>query len=284
MCAVYAAMALAMVFGPHVVGDVFTETDFYGSYGPGARMLQHGHIEAARYGVVGPLFEMLLALLGFAVRDLFLAAELIAVAAMTTTLVCWHSLLARRAGPAVALLAVTFMAANAQFFRFGWSVTTDAPALAFQAAALWTLFGTRDGVASPRRVFVGGVLAGLAFLTRYSSVALLPAGLAAVALGWSGAPAGSRVRHALLFLGGFLAPVAPWFVVLRHARRCDALPAPAQHRVRGLRATRRASSGTSTNATWSHSSRRCGRCWRAIPWRWRRACCSTSSITFGSTR
>jgi dolichyl-phosphate-mannose-protein mannosyltransferase len=208
--AAYAVGALAMVFGPHTVGDVFTETDFYGSYGPGARLLQHGHIDAARYGVVGPLFEMLLALMGFAVRDLFLAAELIAVAAMTTTLVCWHSLLARRAGPGVALLAVAFMAANAQFFRFGWSVTTDAPALAFQASALWTLFGARDGVTAPRRVFAGGTLAGLAFLTRYSSVALLPAGLVAVALGWSGAPAGARVRHALLFAAGFLAPVAPW--------------------------------------------------------------------------
>jgi tetratricopeptide (TPR) repeat protein len=211
VCAAYAVAALAMVFGPHTVGDVFTETDFYGSYGPGARLLQQGHLDAARYAVVGPLFEMLLALLGFAVRDLFLAAELIAVAAMTTTLLCWHSLLARRTGPALALLATVFLATNAQFFRYGWSVTTDAPALALQAAALWALFGARDGVAAPRRLFAGGLLAGLAFLTRYSSVALLPAGLAAVALGWSGAPAGSRVRQALLFAAGFVAPVAPWF-------------------------------------------------------------------------
>src|SRR5439155_25931876 len=108
--AAYAVMVLAMVFGPHTVGDVFTETDFYGSYGPGARMLQHGHLEAARYGVVGPLFELLLALVGFVVRDLFLAAGLIAAVAMTVTLACWYSLLARRAGAALGLLAVLFMA------------------------------------------------------------------------------------------------------------------------------------------------------------------------------
>ena len=208
--AAYAVVALAMVFGPHQVGDVFTETDFYGSYGPGARMLQHGQIVASRYGVVGPLFEMLVALVGFVVRDLFLAADLIAALAMTSALVFWHSLFVRRAGPAVGLLAVVFMATNAQFFRYGWSVTTDAPALAFQAAALWALFGTRAGVTAPRRVFAGGALAGLAFLTRYSSVALLPAGLIALALGWSGAPAEVRVRHALLFLAGFLLPLAPW--------------------------------------------------------------------------
>src|SRR5262249_21245264 len=139
--AAYAVLALAMVFGPHSVGDVFTETDFYGSYGPGARALQQGHLVAARYGVVGPGVGMALALVGFAVRDLFLAAELIAVAAMTVALVCWHSLLARRAGPLLALVAIGLVAANAQWFRYGWSATTDAPALAFQAAALWALFG-----------------------------------------------------------------------------------------------------------------------------------------------
>ncbi len=209
----YVLAALAMVFGPHTVGDVFTETDFYGSYGPGARLLQQGHVDPSRYGVVGPLFEMLLAGVGLLVRDLFLAAELIAVAAMTCTLLCWQSLLARRAGPVVALLATVFMATNAQFYRYGWSVTTDAPALALQAAALWALFGARaQDETGPglRRMFGAGVLAALAFLTRYNSIALLPAGLLGIALGWNGVPRGARLRHVLAFVAGFLAPVAPW--------------------------------------------------------------------------
>ncbi len=212
--ALFTAAALAMVFGPHSVGDVFTETDFYGSYGPGARRLLQGHIDASRYAVVGPLFEMLLAAVGLVVHDLFFAAELIAVGAMTLTLWCWHSLFARRAGRLVALVAVLFVASNAQFFRFAWSVTTDAPALAFQAAALWALFGARAGSASPRRVFAAGVLAGAAFLTRYNGIALLPAGVIALLLGWDEAageaPGGSRVRRALLFAAGFAAPIAPW--------------------------------------------------------------------------
>ncbi len=212
--AVFAAAALAMVFGPHSVGDVFTETDFYGSYGPGARRLLQGHLDVSRYGVVGPLFEMMLAAVGLVVRDLFLAAELIAVVSMTVALGCWHALIARRAGRLLAFVAILFVASNAQFFRFAWSVTTDAPALALQAACLWALFGAREGAPSSRRVIAGGALAGLAFLTRYNSIALLPAGMAALALGWDeapGAPAGSsRVRRALLFAAGFAAPVAPW--------------------------------------------------------------------------
>ena len=212
--AVFAAAALAMAFGPHTVGDVFTETDFYGSYGPGARRLLQGHIDASRYAVVGPLFELLLAAVGLVVHDLFFAAELIAVSAMTVTLWCWHSLFARRAGRLLALVAVLFVASNAQFFRFAWSVTTDAPALAFQAAALWALFGAREGSAGPRRVLAAGMLAGAAFLTRYNGIALLPAGVVALLLGWDevapAAPGRSRVRRALLFAAGFAAPLAPW--------------------------------------------------------------------------
>jgi hypothetical protein len=212
VAAVYGALTLWLAFGPHRVGDVFTETDFYGSYGPGARMIQHGHLIPSRYGVVGPMFELLLAGLGLVVRDLFLAAGLIAAVAMTAALLLWRSLLARRVGPGVALLAIVFMATNAQFFRYGWSVTTDAPAFALQAAALWALLGARADSPSPRRLFAGGVLAACAFLTRYNSVALLPAGLLAIGFGWNGVAKGGRLRASLLFAAGFLAPVLPWVV------------------------------------------------------------------------
>jgi 4-amino-4-deoxy-L-arabinose transferase-like glycosyltransferase len=241
----YLVATLVMVFGPHRVGDVFTETDFYGSYGPGARALQEGRLDPSRYGVVGPLFEILLAAAGFVVRDLFLAAELIAAASMTAALAFWWSLVARRVGPGAAFLTALFLASNAQFFRYGWSATTDAPALALQAAALWALLGARrreppaagpapesgeagsaapgmaaDGGPTPapeaagaptsRRLLAAGLLAGLAFLTRYNSVALLPAALAAIALGWAGVPAGARLRAVLWVTGGFLLPVLPW--------------------------------------------------------------------------
>ena len=214
----YAAVMLWLTFGPHRVGDVFTETDFYGSYGPGARLIQQGHLIPSRYGVVGPMFELMLAGLGFVVHDLFLAAGLIAALAMTAALLCWRSLIARRAGPAAALLAIAFMATNAQCFRYGWSVTTDAPAFAFQAAALWALLGARGThaergsatVVSSRRMFAAGVLAACAFLTRYNSVALLPAGLLAIGFGWNGVAKGGRLRTSLVFAAGFLAPLLPW--------------------------------------------------------------------------
>jgi len=215
----YAVAVLAIAMGPHVVGDIFTETDFYGSYGPGARALQHGHLDPTHYTVVGPLLEMLLAAFGLIVRDLFDAAECLAVVSMTVALALWGSLAVRRLGAAAGLLTVIFLASNAQFFRYGWSATTDAPALALQAACLWALFGVasrtqEDGTTShapsERRILAAGLLAAAAFLTRYSSIALLPAGLAAVALGWTGAARAARLRQGLVFAAAFLLPVVPW--------------------------------------------------------------------------
>jgi 4-amino-4-deoxy-L-arabinose transferase-like glycosyltransferase len=183
-----------------------------------ARALQHA-TDPTHYTVVGPLFEMLLAAIGLVVHDLFDAAEWLAVISMTVALGLWGSLAMRRLGAAAGLLTVFFLASNAQFFRYGWSVTTDAPALAFQAASLWALFGvgvranengTTSHAPSERRILAAGLLAAAAFLTRYSSIALLPAGLAAVAFGWTGAPREARFRQSLIFVGAFLLPVVPW--------------------------------------------------------------------------
>ena len=209
----YGIAVAMMALGPHQVGDVFTETDFYGSYGPGARALQQGTLDPSRYTVVGPVFELVLAGVGLVVGDLFVAAELIAGVSMVVALGFWHSVIARRLGAFAALLAIAFIASNAWFFRYGWAVTTDAPALALQAAAIWALFGAPGATAEgriTRRMFVAGLLAGFAFLTRYNSIALLPAGLLVLSFGWNGLPVGERMRHAFYFLLGFLAPVVPW--------------------------------------------------------------------------
>lgn len=209
LAAAFGVVLLVIVSGPHRVGDVFTETDFYGAYGLGARALQHGHLDPSRYAVVGPLHELTLALVGFVIRDLFLAAELISAAAAVTALLLWHRIVRARAGALAGLLAVAFLACNAQFLRYGYAATTDALALAAQAGALALLL-TGDG--APRRVAAAGALAGLAFLTRYNMVALLPAGVLALALGWAEAR-GGRGRAALLFAAGWAAPVLPWLAL-----------------------------------------------------------------------
>src|SRR3989442_12297029 len=54
-CAALVGIALiAMVLGPHTIGDCFTESDFYGSYARGARLIQQGRLDPTRYGGGAP--------------------------------------------------------------------------------------------------------------------------------------------------------------------------------------------------------------------------------------
>src|SRR5258708_23122695 len=80
------AALLAIALGAHPVGDYHAESDFYGGYADGARGIEHGVIDPARYPVVGPGYEFLLAVLGFTGLDLFLIAKLISVLSAIVTL------------------------------------------------------------------------------------------------------------------------------------------------------------------------------------------------------
>jgi len=228
LAAALTATLLAVALGPHRIGDYSTETDFYGAYADGARMIQHGRLDPARYGVVGPVYELTLALVGLVVRDLFTAAEMISIAGAVGTLLLWFHLLARRSSTRLALFAALFMASNAHFVRFGYTASTDALALALSALALDLMLAGRG----MRSALAAGVIAAAAFLTRYTAIILLPVGLIAAAFGGrapqTGAggsaggaaqgaappapepPRATRRRETLAFAAGFLVPVAGW--------------------------------------------------------------------------
>ena len=198
------ALLIAIILGPHKVGDYFTETDFYGAYAAGAQALRAGHLDPSRYGVIGPLYEMVLAMVGLVVPDLFVAAELISIGSALAAVLLLARLLQHRANARLALAAVLFLATNGTFVRYGFSATTDALALALEFGALCVLMTA----GSTRAAAVAGLIAALAFLTRYSNVVLLPAGLLAIALG--GTRLARRPASALVFTLGFAAPVLPW--------------------------------------------------------------------------
>src|SRR6185503_10596465 len=136
---------LALALGPHRVGDYFTESDFYGAYADGARLIQHGRLLPSRYGVIGPGYEVALAMVGFVVRDLFLAAELLSILSTLVTALLWFDLARRRLDARVGALLMLFLATNAFFLRFGYSATTDAFAIALQSLALWVLLARPIG-------------------------------------------------------------------------------------------------------------------------------------------
>jgi hypothetical protein len=208
--AVLAALAVALLqtaLGPHRIGDAFAETDFYGGYVEGARLLRHGHIDPARYGVVGPVYEVALMVGGLLGGDLLSVAELIAVIGTVTGVALWMQLLRRRATSLLALVVVLFLATNPTLFRYGYSATNDGLAFALSAGAMFTLLALNGLVAAA----AAGILAALAFLTRYPCGILAVVGVAAILRG--GTLHAERGRAMLAFLAGFLLLVVPWVLV-----------------------------------------------------------------------
>ena len=95
------------------------------------------------------------------------------------------------------------MACRRSFFLLAHKATSDLLYFLFFVATVLALIGP----GTRRRVFLAGALAGLAFLTRYSGVILLPAGLLVYLLEREG-----RWSRVVSFAAGFLILTLPWFV------------------------------------------------------------------------
>ena len=219
MLGVLGAVVIALIAGPHRIGDIFTETDFYGAYGQGARLIEQGHFDPSRYSVVGPVHETTLALVGVVVHDLFLAAELLSLAALLFATFAWHRVVRARMGSAAACATVLFLATNGTWLRYGYSATTDMLALALQAAFALALC---TGTPTTRRIAGAGVFAALAYLTRYNGIVLWPVGVVVLLAGWTGDATLDRRRGALVFSAGFLGVLVPWLgYALTHGAHTD---------------------------------------------------------------
>src|SRR5262245_58102628 len=97
LIAAFAVVVVWVAFGVHVVGDYGTESDFYGGYAEGARLMQSGRVDFGRWPVVGPGYEFALAMLGFVTRDLFTAARILSVVSAVLVMVLWWRILHRHA-------------------------------------------------------------------------------------------------------------------------------------------------------------------------------------------
>jgi 4-amino-4-deoxy-L-arabinose transferase-like glycosyltransferase len=204
------ALLLAIALGPHSIGDYFAETDFYGAYAEGARLIQEGRLDPARYQVIGPVYDLVLAGAANVIPDRFVAAELIAVGAAAATLALWYGTVTAIAGPPAAFWTVAFLAVNPYFLRYGYSATTDGLAVALISAGLFLLIAWRSHRAAP---LLAGLCAGLATLTRYNAGVLVPVAIAYLLLARpAAATLRSRLPAVALFLAGFAGLVVPFWI------------------------------------------------------------------------
>ena len=200
------AVALIYVaFALHKVGDYMIENDFYSGYVQGAKLFQSGQLDPIHYRVVGPVYDVLLGLVEWPVGDFVVAGKLIAIASVVGTWVLWAAAVRSRLGDAAAFWTTLFMSTNAVLFQVGHSLVSFGVALCAQSASLLFLARSRTSVGA----VIAGLLAGVATLTRYPAVVLVPAAwlefLVFDRTDWK-----HGARRVALHLLGFLLLVGPW--------------------------------------------------------------------------
>jgi hypothetical protein len=183
----YLAIMLPIALTYHRVGNYRLETDFFWSYAPQARqLLQDGTLPIEDFR--GPIYPILLAGVGFVTGDYFRAGILISVISASAILGMLYWAAARLWRPSVGLWAVALTAVNPIFVRYSYEAGTD---LVFAALA----FGTICFVIKEKGI-PGGILGGIAYLTRFNGVSLIAASLFS--------------RKRLWILAAFFVTITPW--------------------------------------------------------------------------
>lgn len=204
--ALYVLIFAVISFGFWRVGGYGVETDALGGYLPETQKLLRGEFTTLD-GFKGPGYHLVVAAVSIAVRDLFVAAKIVALISAGVLIVLLFGLIRRHLGNAVAALTVLAVATNAQFGLFTVQVGTDMWFLFLAVACAALILGR----CTPLRALSAGALAGLAYLTRYNGVFLILSGLVITLLadrdahGWK-----VRVVRAGAFLGPVFVVILPW--------------------------------------------------------------------------
>ena len=205
----FALAVTPVILWVHPVGDYFVETDFYGGYAPGVRALFAGGLDPARYGVVGPVYELVLGFLSLTRLDLFRLAQFLSLASTVGAIALASGWIERRFGRGAGWISALLIATNPTVVRYAYSASTDALFVLLLTAAFGLTF---PRVAARPTLFLAGIVAGFATLTRYTGIVVVPLGLAAPL--WPGKAnpwSGQRVRSALVFALGVLLVLGPWW-------------------------------------------------------------------------
>lgn len=196
------------------IGTYGLETDFYGDYAPDAARLRAGEIP--QNGYQGPGYPAILALAEGAVEDPFRAGRLISVASGATVGFLVFALFRRLFGYWSGVGSQLLVLVSGIFPRLAVSASTDVVFLMLCLAAL-VAFG-RTELPPSWRVGVAGLLTGMAYLTRYNGVFLIPVFLVGIgALKSFGPGPWRRIRLSCLYLGlSFLVAFRWFYANLRH--------------------------------------------------------------------
>ncbi|MBT8379716.1 MAG: glycosyltransferase family 39 protein [Ignavibacteria bacterium] len=195
---------ISIVF--HTVGDYGIETDFFWGYVPNARGFLEGAIPMDAFR--GPLYPMVLGIVGFLFGDFFRAGILIGVISAAIVIYVTFEILKRVFSPYSAFFVTILLAFNPVFVQYTYSAGTD---MFFNAlAALTIFFFLRNSNLTYGNIVFAGVFGGLSYLTRYNGVFLLSFIIVILFVNFWNLPWKKRFVTSAIFICVFVLTFSPW--------------------------------------------------------------------------
>jgi len=211
--AIYAVMAYLIHLRWFPVGDLGVESDFYAELAVSAQRLTDGQFAVSNYPFKGPLYSFILTALHFVMQPLgaqwYDTAVLLNALCAAASIVVLFLLLRNLFGPGLATAATISTALCIEFFLHAQKASSDLLYLLLFLSTVLALMGKLTRA----RVLSAGILAGMAFLTRYSGGVLIAAGVVALGLLPGVGKVRQRMLFAVIFGLGFLVVCLPWFII-----------------------------------------------------------------------
>lgn len=207
VCLVYLIIAVC-VGRSYVVGPFHGATDFYGMYAPDAKHIANGEFPKENT-FNGPGYPLVLSAMTAFTGDHFLSGKLISACSASLSGLVAYYLFRALFGFRTAILALPIMLVAKEYTLFSNAPGTDLIFLLLCLTTIFTVIGAELGVW--QKTILAGILAGLAYLTRYNGV-FLPATIVTgiVIFNCFGLPFLKRLRVATAHIVSFLVTTSPW--------------------------------------------------------------------------
>ncbi|MBC8343265.1 MAG: glycosyltransferase family 39 protein [Bacteroidetes bacterium] len=191
----------------HKIADYGIESDFVGAYIPQAMKLSDGIFIIDKYK--GPFYPMVLYVINLFFNNFLNAGIFIAILSASFGVYFFYSLFRILFSPLVAFITTILMAVNTTFILYTYSAGTDMFFFLIAAGALFFLLRNKEF--KWINVFLAGLFAGLAYITRYNGIFLLVGSVSVILfinlfrMSWV-----KRFIATAIFVGTFILIITPW--------------------------------------------------------------------------
>ena len=202
----YFIIAGVISFIFHTVGDYGIETDFFWGYVPSAKKFLSGEIPMDAFR--GPLYPMVLAVIGFVFGDFFHAGIFIAVLSASALVYVTFELLKRIFSQLVSFFVTVLLVVNPVFIQYTYSAGTDMFFNALAAVTLFFFFKNKE--LNYKNLILAAFFGGLSYLTRYNGIFLASFVFLILFVNSCNISWVQRIKASIIFAAVFLITFSPW--------------------------------------------------------------------------